>query len=129
MSGALPWLEWPGTILRWAQRRRESRGGRGLEGRDLGDRRRAVSGLAGSAGGAVDGAGRVAGVAGGELHVDRRELGGLAGTPERGLAAEFYSSFSMVAPPLTCRGVQIGPGATPLTRIPLPASCLASDFT
>ena len=33
------------------------------------------------------------------------------------------------APPEICSGVQIGPGATPFTRIPLGPSCLASDFT
>jgi len=37
--------------------------------------------------------------------------------------------YIVVAPPLTCSGVQIGPGATPLTRMPLGASCLASDLT
>ncbi|MBA2435686.1 MAG: hypothetical protein H0V54_11515 [Chthoniobacterales bacterium] len=31
-------------------------------------------------------------------------------------------SFSWVAPPLTCNGVQIGPGATPFTRMPFETS-------
>src|ERR1700751_1902287 len=30
-----------------------------------------------------------------------------------------FSNFSNVAPPDTCSGSKIGPGATPLTRIPL----------
>ena len=40
-----------------------------------------------------------------------------------------FLSFSGYAPPETCSGVQTGPGATPFTRIPLLANCLASDFT
>ena len=33
------------------------------------------------------------------------------------------------APPLTCNGVQIGPGATPFTHMPFGSSCFASEFT
>ena len=40
-----------------------------------------------------------------------------------------FWSFSMLAPPLTCSGVQIGPGATPLTRMPFGPNCLARDLT
>ena len=40
-----------------------------------------------------------------------------------------FSSFSIEAPPATCNGVHVGPGATPFTRIPLGPSCFASDFT
>ena len=39
-----------------------------------------------------------------------------------------FSNFSMLAPPDTCSGVQIGPGATPQTRMPLGASCFAERF-
>ena len=54
-----------------------------------------------------------------------------AGWPGRfiGVLPPNFSSFCMVAPPETCSGVQIGPGATPLTRMPFSASCLASEFT
>jgi hypothetical protein len=38
-------------------------------------------------------------------------------------------SASIEAPPETCSGVQIGPGATALTRMPLGPSYFASDFT
>src|SRR5436853_576134 len=37
-------------------------------------------------------------------------------------------NFSWVAPPLTCNGVQMGPGATPFTRMPVGASCLANEL-
>jgi hypothetical protein len=53
-------------------------------------RRRGELRLARSAGGAVDLAGRKARLAGGELDVNRAELGGMAGTAERGLAAELF---------------------------------------
>src|SRR5256885_1371792 len=54
-----------------------------------------------------------------------------AGWPGRpkGVGPPTFSSLSMLAPPLTCNGVQIGPGATPLTRMPFLPSCLAKDLT
>ncbi len=54
-----------------------------------------------------------------------------AGIPARpsGVCAPHCFCFSGCAPPLICSGVQIGPGATPLTRMPFGASCLANDFT
>ena len=87
-----------------------------------------LSGLSGSPGRAIDLAGREARVREGELHVDRAELGGLAGPAKRSLPAKLLE-LSCVAPPLTCSGVQIGPGATAFTRMPFDASCFASDFT
>ena len=86
------------------------------------------SGLAGPARGAIDLTGGVARVRCGKLDVDRAQFGGLTGAAHRRLAAELLQFF-LSAPPETCSGVQIGPGATPLTRMPFGASCLASDFT
>jgi hypothetical protein len=40
-----------------------------------------------------------------------------------------FSNFCSGAPPLTYSGVQIGPGANPLTRMPFDTSRLASDLT
>jgi hypothetical protein len=56
------------------------------------------------------------------------ELGGLASPAEGSLAAEPFHLLLHGAP-LTCSGVQIGPGAAALTRMPLEASCFSSDFS
>ena len=54
-----------------------------------------------------------------------------AGCPARpiGVCLPKVASFSIEAPPDTCSGVQTGPGATPFTRMPFLANCLANDFT
>ena len=54
-----------------------------------------------------------------------------AGCPARpsGAVAPKVTTLPSDAPPDTCSGVQIGPGATPFTRMPFGPSCLASDFT
>ena len=67
-----------------------------------------VSGLSCSARRAVDLTGREARVLGGELDVDRASSAGWPGRPSD-VCPPNFSSFSCVAPPLTCSGVQIGP--------------------
>ncbi len=82
---------------------------------------RPLSGLSGAPRCAVNLARRITGIVGGELNVDRCEFRGLARASERRVAAELFQlffSFSIVAPPDTCNGVQIGPGATPFTEYP-----------
>jgi len=77
---------------------------------------------------AVDLSGGIAGIVRRELHIDGCQFRRLA-WPTIGVWPPNCFSFSWVAPPLTCSGVQIGPGATPFTRMPFEASCFASDLT
>ena len=62
------------------------------------------------------GAGDVAAVVGGEQHVHRGELSGLAGSTERGVLAEGVTFSLGIVEGMS--GVQTGPGATLFTRIP-----------
>ena len=55
--------------------------------------------------------------------------GALTAGPASGAVAPKVTTLPSEAPPDTCSGVQTGPGATPLTRMPFGPSCLASDFT
>ena len=68
-----------------------------------------------SAGGAADLAGRKARLADGELDVDRAELGGLAGTAERILAAELFQLFYLGAAGHLQRSPDRPPGSTSLS--------------
>jgi hypothetical protein len=61
---------------------------------------------------------RKAGFIGREADVERCELGWLAGASQRRLGAKFGKSCTC-CPPVTCKGVQTGPGAAALTRMPL----------
>jgi hypothetical protein len=85
------------------------------------------SGLPGAAGRTIDLAGGEAGVRCGKLHIDQSKLCRVAGTSQRVWPPNFCS-FSIDAPPETCKGVQMGPGATPFTRMPFGPSCFASDL-
>jgi type II secretory pathway pseudopilin PulG len=78
-------------------------------------RRRGELRLTRSAGRAADLAGRKARLAGGELDIDRAELGGLAGTAERSLAAELFQLFYLGAAGHLQRRQDRPPGAKPLS--------------
>lgn len=84
--------------------------------------------LAASTGRAIDLASGITCIIGVKLDIDRGKFGGLAWPPHRRIAAEFLKLLLTGAAD-TCSGVQIGPGATPLTRMPFDARCLARDRT
>ena len=71
---------------------------------------------------------RVARILGGELNIDRRQFGRLAGTAKCRLCRTSRASPSL-RPACHLQRRPDRPGATPLTRMPLGPSCLASDLT
>jgi hypothetical protein len=73
-----------------------------------------------SAGVAHDFAAHEARLIGGEQHIGRRKFGGLARTTHRNVGAELHQVLRRLAADWV--------GATPLTRIPLPVSCLGQAF-
>lgn len=88
----------------------------------------ADSGLSLAAAGAINIRRCVAAVVLGEPDINSGQFRGLPGPAERAVAPK-VTTLASDAPPEICSGVQMGPGATPLTRMPLGPSCLARDFT